>query len=133
MSTIGKSLLRLISAVPVARTAVGVGMGKAAVGVGAGVRRGWWRNRNHCWWHYLRDGGGGRQKRRVGGTRGWLLFGVGSRDWYRCNASGRWPERLAEWVLKMSIPEVVYRAVGLEAVLEGQTPRNYTVVSSSCD
>ena len=35
MSTIGKSLLRLISAVPVGRIAVGVGVG---AGVGAGVK-----------------------------------------------------------------------------------------------
>ena len=38
MSTIGESLLKPISAVPVCWIAVGVGMSKAAVGVGAGVK-----------------------------------------------------------------------------------------------
>ena len=76
---------------PLRRAAVGVGLGKAIVGVDAGGQgRGWCRNWNHCRWYYLRDGGSGRQKRRICGTWCWLLSCVGSRDWCSYNVSGRW-------------------------------------------
>jgi hypothetical protein len=99
MATIGKPLLRLISAIPVGRTAGSVGAGvKVGASSGTGTTAG--RTIRGT----MEKGG---KKRRIAGTWGWQLPGVGSRDWYRCNASGRVAERSAEWVLKVSLPGAV--------------------------